>query len=494
LPDTKPISSRAGWASDPAIAVTSDGRHLYYLGERWLIRGWDLELNRELPPIELERDTLVTGLAIAPDGVMAISTWDGSVRLLALDSRQWLAKFQEHLSWVSGLKFCKDGSLLISASADQTCAIYDRNAQSTRRLRGHTTEIWAMDISADGNSLVTGASYGGTIIRWLLDSASSAAADDVGVAVVLRSTDGRLLRYRRGATDYERYDLASGRVEPAGMSRLGPLVRHPGSPSDAAAAGGEWHRVSPDTRWVLTGPGDKPFAWLWNAHSGEKERMLTNQWGRVTWGLMSDDGAYVVLAGINSEVRLYRTADWTSEVLVERSGNEDARKAVKAFFSRDSKRLAIDGVGEGVVVVDLGSKSVVNRFATPTGFLAVAFSHGARYLAYGGSDNLIRIFDLQRAEALPPLTGHAAGVWGLAFAPDDRTLASAGDKRIKLWNVESRQEIFTLHLGDRNPTRLSFSSDGRHLVSHDPYQVWTAPSWEVIAATEAREKTETKQP
>jgi WD40 repeat protein len=89
--------------------------------------------------------------------VMRCLEKDRTRRYETVGSRQWLAKFQEHLSWVSGLKFSQDGSRLISASADQTCVIHDRKAQTTRRLRGHTTEIWAMDISADGNSLVTGA-------------------------------------------------------------------------------------------------------------------------------------------------------------------------------------------------------------------------------------------------------------------------------------------------------------------------------------------------
>jgi WD40 repeat protein len=128
--------------------------------------------------------------------------------------------------------------------------------------------------------------------------------------------------------------------------------------------------------------------------------------------------------------------------------------------------------------LNLPSTNVVVRFPTSKlSWSSAAFSPDAQYLAVGGQDNFIHIFDVKNARTLPPLAGHAAGLWGLAFSPDKRTLASAGDKRIKLWSVDTWQEILTLHTGERNPYRLSFSADGRYLVSHSPFRVWEAPSF-----------------
>ena len=86
---------------------------------------------------------------------------------------------------------------------------------------------------------------------------------------------------------------------------------------------------------------------------------------------------------------------------------------------------------------------------------------------------------------------------GLSFSPDGKTLASCGDSRVKLWNIETLQEILTLFRSSSGTGAALFSSDGSCLATSsqdDRVQLWRAPSFEEIAATEAKEKTEIKQP
>jgi WD40 repeat protein len=144
--------------------------------------------------------------------------------------------------------------------------------------------------------------------------------------------------------------------------------------------------------------------------------------------------------------KVFRTSDWSvvaATPTVERSGGSP----VHARFAPTGDCLS----NKRRVVLDIPSRPErdFNQRISPG---PNALSRNTQYFALGGEDNLIRIYDFKNSKALPPLAGHAAGVWGLAFSPDSRTLASAGDKRIKLWSVNTWQELFTLHHGDRNPS------------------------------------------
>ena len=81
---------------------------------------------------------------------------------------------------------------------------------------------------------------------------------------------------------------------------------------------------------------------------------------------------------------------------------------------------------------------------------------------------------------------------------ESRGLAGGdGDEAIKIWDVDSRQELLTLGAPTDVFLTPKFSPDGNVLGSQQQYgllHLWRAPSLVEIAAAEAKEKAEIKQP
>jgi WD40 repeat protein len=112
--------------------------------------------------------------------------------------------------------------------------------------------------------------------------------------------------------------------------------------------------------------------------------------------------------------------------------------------------------------------------------IAVAASPAASTIAVALENNTVRIMNAANGQTVRTLTGHPQPVYGLAFSPDGRTLATGDETaRIWLWDVRTGTRIRELPRGADLHTRgivsLSFSPDGRLLAStgrDDAVVVW----------------------
>jgi hypothetical protein len=99
---------------------------------------------------------------------------------------------------------------------------------------------------------------------------------------------------------------------------------------------------------------------------------------------------------------------------------------------------------------------------------AVGFSPDGAWLASGGADGTIRLFDVALGKAQRTLAGHAGPVLAVAFSPDGQWLASgSADRSIKLWEVASGRLVRTLtnHLGAVEAVVFGRPASGVHALA-----------------------------
>ena len=97
----------------------------------------------------------------------------------------------------------------------------------------------------------------------------------------------------------------------------------------------------------------------------------------------------------------------------------------------------------------------------------IAFSPDGRLLASAGEDHLVRIRDVATGREIQALTGHRNIVLRLAFHPDGRRIASCGaDGTVRICDVTTGQQRLVIDWGrGRRADSLAFSPDGCAIAS-----------------------------
>jgi WD40 repeat protein len=109
------------------------------------------------------------------------------------------------------------------------------------------------------------------------------------------------------------------------------------------------------------------------------------------------------------------------------------------------------------------SRVLMAQFSQASGVRSMSYAPDGGWLATCGKDGVIRVWDVEARQELYTLHHH--GVRALAFAPDGRHLASAGsDKTARIWDLATRQEILRLTHDDAVWT-LAYAPEGEFLAT-----------------------------
>ena len=482
------MQARLAMARDLSVAAyTSDGQpdafQLIDLGtgqHRWAAR-FD--------------DQIVSALAFSPDGKILVSgSWGNGANVRLWDvatGRQIGRSYEFHRAWISELVFWPDGKTLASSSADQTIRLWNlndsENVRPIRTLQGHRHEVWSLALTPDNRYLLSG-SKDGELLVWDTASArrekgSVRLSDRVWAwrfapdskSVLTLDQQGRLSR-RMGDT----FTSAETLIE-AGTNVYGGVISAEGRLAAVGSTNGVVQVWDLQQRALLSefpmAPGKVvPIELLESA--GRLFVYRENDLSIHEWDLakVSEVRSWIGIpagTGIPPSLTATRDEDWRLEVQAGGSG-----------FLRNTRT---------------GAARPLDRKIRWAG--SATISPNGKYLADARTSGFVRLWDCDAGTVRDEHTfgRFMLGAHSVAFSPDSKRLAagSSGHESIRLWDVESKQELLTLDSPGLIFWKMEFSPDGNVLSARQASGVvhfWRAPSFEEIAAIEAREKAEEKQP
>jgi WD40 repeat protein len=209
---------------------------------------------------------------------------------------------------------------------------------------------------------------------------------------------------------------------------------------------------------------------LWQVNQSEELISIDSQQNKINCLAISPDGRLIISGGSDKTIKVWLL------------GLTDAR-SIDHLATLKAHQLAVNGVTfnpiEGevtfasvssdrrVMLWGMESKTPLNIFTAHTQAVkTLAFSPDGKLLATAGDDGLILIWDLADRQLVQTLSAHRWTISALAFIPGGNTLASASwDGNIKFWQVKSGQEIDCLSAHSMEVLGMAIGEDPQYVIT-----------------------------
>lgn len=217
--------------------------------------------------------------------------------------------------------------------------------------------------------------------------------------------------------------------------------------------------LSQDSKYAISASWDKTLR-LWNLQRGVTDVTFVDHSKDVLTCSFSADNKQIASGGRDNKIKIWNVKG-ECKYTVEEDDHHDWVSCVR--FSPDTKKpLLASASWDGTVKIwDPSSMSLINTFVGHSNaVLCLAFATGSKYLASGGKDGNILLWNLETNSFIKSKSLNYP-INQIAFSSVNYQLAAATDNGIHIWDLVKDQIIASVevHVGENDEQTAQQADD-----------------------------------
>ena len=379
-----------------------------------------------------------------------VSIWD-------VTTGERTSHFSAHTDWVDDITFSPCGEFLVSSSRDKSLRVWDLADGVEKKVYTNSETDWGLPFySPEGQLLTAVFRYEKTTVA--IDICRVESGEKLQTIELLRGSVGAMWFFRcpqlAGA-----YALSNKRTD--GKTQTFLALCEPHFP---------W--PYPKVAWLdnqtLVSTRDYPGIELWDvAQKCPRETLLKDE-NIYTYTVLPC--GRILGTRLRNETKVWDASNPDEPVAEFTAPKEPSEWVRHEIFAPTGDRLAA-GSREGTVYVwNFQTPEEPTRLTGHTDYVqSLAFSPDGKRLVSGAHDNTTRLWDIESGEQIATLPiDEPRTIMGIAFSPCGNIIAGGMDDEIRFWCAEQLTTLRKIPQSEnsRRPyDALAFSPCGKYLAS-----------------------------